>query len=210
MRRLYKLGGSLLDHACLINILSEFFTAEAKLASQNKYKFEPILILGGGRTADIVRDWDQQHSLGDEQAHWLALKALDFNAELLTLIFVNAFPVVSEVEISQAWERALIPMLKPYAFVKRFEATSHLPLPHHWDVTTDSVALWLGHHLQIEEYVFLKSCNCQVDYLQAGTTFINTQYLAEISQQKLIDPYFPILYQQLPEPPKIKWVNLRK
>src|SRR4051794_23292214 len=42
-----------------------------------------LLFPGGGGTADAVRSLDQVHGLGDEAAHWLALRTLTVNAHFL-------------------------------------------------------------------------------------------------------------------------------
>src|SRR5271166_3401866 len=42
-----------------------------------------LLVPGGGAAADVVREFDKCHSLGEEASHWLALWSLRLNAELL-------------------------------------------------------------------------------------------------------------------------------
>jgi len=49
-----------------------------------------VLVPGGGATADVVRAWDRQHRLGEETAHWLALRSMTFNAHFLKAILPGA------------------------------------------------------------------------------------------------------------------------
>ena len=77
-----KVGGSLLNLPDLRARLGAFL-ATLPLASV-------VLLPGGGRAADVVRDLDHCHELGDERAHWLALAALGLNAHFLEAIIHDA------------------------------------------------------------------------------------------------------------------------
>ena len=46
-----------------------------------------LFVPGGGPTADVIRDFDRIHQLGEEQAHWLALAALQLNADFLVSFY---------------------------------------------------------------------------------------------------------------------------
>jgi len=92
-----------------------------------------VLIPGGGASADVVRAWDQQHQLGEERAHWLALRALTFNAHFLA-------DLLSVRVVDDPRERQEGPVvLDAYAFAHADE-TRPGALPHTWDVTSDSIA----------------------------------------------------------------------
>ena len=71
----YKVGGSLLGLPDLPRRLRRV------LSTVDDRK--PLLMVGGGPTADVVREWDRLHGLGDERAHWLALRSLMLNEALL-------------------------------------------------------------------------------------------------------------------------------
>src|SRR5437016_6173909 len=45
-----------------------------------------VLFPGGGAAADAVRELDRMHRLGEDAAHWLALRALTVNAYFLNRI----------------------------------------------------------------------------------------------------------------------------
>src|SRR5438270_13226868 len=71
----YKIGGSLFDLPELPNVIRHVLAQRAETSA--------LLVAGGGRAADLVREWDRVHDLGDESAHALALEAMDLGASLL-------------------------------------------------------------------------------------------------------------------------------
>ena len=81
-RMVVKVGGSLFDWPDLGPRLRQWLAANAPR--------EVILVPGGGPTADVIRTLDRTHGLGDEAAHWLALRAMAVNAELLAALLPGA------------------------------------------------------------------------------------------------------------------------
>src|SRR6516164_6648499 len=67
-----KIGGSLFDLPRLGERLSTFLLELSPHL--------PVLVAGGGAIADHVREMDTRQGLGDEKAHWLALRAVTLNA----------------------------------------------------------------------------------------------------------------------------------
>ncbi|MDC0274171.1 hypothetical protein OAK91_05515, partial [Planctomycetaceae bacterium] len=65
----YKLGGSLLD-------LPDLGQRLMRLWSRRPEEERRLLIVGGGKFADVVREWDARFGLGDEDAHELAVMSL--------------------------------------------------------------------------------------------------------------------------------------
>ena len=66
------------------------------------------LIAGGGPAADLIRTMDRIHGLGDEQAHWLAIDALDLNARILASLLPGCVVVDRPEEIHPACDRGQI------------------------------------------------------------------------------------------------------
>ena len=66
---IYKVGGSLLELPDLPRRLQDVVRPDVC----------PLFVIGGGRTADLVREWDRLHQLGEERSHGLALKAMQLN-----------------------------------------------------------------------------------------------------------------------------------
>src|SRR5262249_34902973 len=73
-----KVGGSLYDWPDLAGRLQDWLGQPSER--------RVLLVPGGGVTADVVRDLDQRHALGEERAHWLALHALALNAHFLAAL----------------------------------------------------------------------------------------------------------------------------
>lgn len=91
----------------------------------------PILIVpGGGVFADFVREED----LDDNTAHWKAIDAMDKYGRYLSTF---GYPVTTELSLSEE------PMI---LLPKRILQKSN-PLPHSWDITSDSIAAWVAGEL---------------------------------------------------------------
>ena len=140
-----KVGGSLYDWPALGPTLRAWLAAQP----------EPVLLFpGGGAAADAVRSWDRVHSLGEAEAHWLAIRSLSLAAHFLHRLA----PALAVVE-------AAVPgILNPHPY---FRAQSGPP--HTWSVTSDSLALWVAIHSDASKLVLLKSADAPGgDWSEAG------------------------------------------
>jgi len=155
----------------------------------------PVLFPGGGPTADLVRGWHQQFALSEETAHHLAIQSLRLNAQLLANIMPHADVADDHVMLKAQNEAGRVSVLDPRRRLWEFEQkfTNEAP-PHHWDVTSDSLAAWMTIHWPAEELLLLKSVPCP------NTT------VTEAATQGLVDPYFPGLAGRIP---RITWCCLR-
>ena len=70
-----KVGGSLFDHPRLGEGLRAYLNS--------LHPSEVLLVPGGGRLVDAVRELDRVHGLGEETSHWLAVRAMDVMGEVL-------------------------------------------------------------------------------------------------------------------------------
>ncbi len=154
----------------------------------------PLLVVGGGDAADLVRVWDRCYLLGDEPAHWLALAALGLNERLVECVLTEAVRVVSRLEAQAAWEAGRIPVLAAERFVADEERDGAGSLPHCWDVTSDSVAAWVAVRWPAQQLVLLKS------------TDLEGRSCRQAAEEELVDPYFVTVSRELKS---VKWVNLR-
>jgi len=182
-----KLGGSLLDWSGLPGAL-------AWLAQH--WQGRPlVLVVGGGKTADLVRSWDRLYGLGEERAHWLALESLALNESLVSELWPGLRPVRSRSQVEAALRAGVPALVCSRCFVRWGETQPVPPLPHTWQVTTDSIAAWVAQILNAGELVLAKSVD-----LPPGCS------VAEAATEGLVDDYFPNL---APDLPQISWVNLR-
>ncbi len=176
-----KVGGSLYELPDLSVRLLEF------LHSHQNRRF--LLLPGGGAAADVVRSWDQRHQLGEEAAHWLALRMLQVNAFFLRELVPQARVVARPTDPSP------VAILDAFQFAQEDE-TSPEHLPHRWDVTSDSVAVRAAVKAEARELVLLKSIAWHgADWETAA-------------REGVVDRYFPIALKQAPEL-HVRIVNLR-
>ena len=94
-----------------------------------------VVVPGGGSFADEVRRADRRFALGDSAAHWMAILAMDQYAYLLAQLAPGAALVRSRRELAPG----RLNVLAPSAWLRRAD-----PLPHSWDVTSDSIAAWVA------------------------------------------------------------------
>jgi aspartokinase-like uncharacterized kinase len=88
-----------------------------------------------------------------------------------------------------------IPLLIPSLILDELESRRASPLPHSWDVTSDTLAAWIASQLSARSLVLLKSAS-----LPAGAT----RDLA--ARLKIVDPFFPLISSAVAE---VEYLNLR-
>jgi len=144
-----KLGGSLADVAgCVLSIISSS-------------SVPAVIVPGGGTFADAVR----KMNLDNEHAHWQAISAMNrYGVYLATF----GFPLTEAPDMPEKGIRILLP-----------EKIIHEkdPLPHSWEVTSDSIALWIAQSMDTP-LLLIKSRD------------------GDPSDSDYIDPYFKTLNQK--------------
>jgi len=122
-----KIGGSL-------------FSRAEGICSLLARKERPVLVVpGGGPFAQAVRETG---AVGTE-AHWMAVSAMEQYGWYLSR---SGIPVTEELAMPETPR-----ILLPYSILR-----SRDPLPHSWDVTSDTIAAWCAHMLGVP-LVLLKS-----------------------------------------------------
>jgi aspartokinase-like uncharacterized kinase len=112
----------------------------------------PLLIVpGGGPFADAVREVDGRLGLSDDAAHWMAILAIDEYAHLIVSRLPAGVLVARADQIAAAIADGKIPVLAPYAWLREAD-----PLPHSWDVTSDSIAAWIAGAVGARSVVLVK------------------------------------------------------
>jgi aspartokinase-like uncharacterized kinase len=139
-----KVGGSLLERGSLPSLL----TVLGELARTHRL----VVVPGGGPFADAVRGACSLHDPGASAAHWMAILAMDQHAYLLAGLQPAARLVTGPGEVAKVLAEGLLPVLSPFRWLRAVD-----PLPHGWDVTSDSIAAWVAGRLSARRLVLLKS-----------------------------------------------------
>jgi 5-(aminomethyl)-3-furanmethanol phosphate kinase len=139
-----KMGGSLLKE--------EGMLAVAIAALERLAPIRTLLVVpGGGPFADTVREMDRRLSLPADDAHWMAILGMEQFALLLAARLRNAELVYHPGDIASAHSRGLLPVLAPYRWLREAD-----PLPHSWDVTSDSIAAWVAAAVGARHLILIK------------------------------------------------------
>lgn len=172
VKTVVKVGGSLLGWPGLPPRLSDYLKTLDHDAT--------VLVAGGGRAADFLRELDSTHGIGEKRSHGLALIALDLTAHALAAVVPGLLVVDRPADLPAATARGRTPVLSPRWFLENNDRRSADPLAESWDVTTDSIAARLAVFLGADELVLLKSSG-----LGTATT------RDEAARAGLVDPAFP-------------------
>lgn len=187
-----KLGGSLLDLPDLPQRWSEF--ASSHLIGR------PLLIVGGGRAADTVRDFDRRFDLDETAGHWLAVQAMAFNARLVASVLPQASLTSTQSQMRANWQENGVAVLDPIAHLEGAEQVGP-GVPHRWSYTSDSIAAHVAISFQAVRLTLLKSTLPDGPDQLDGT--INTKDVAEAG---LVDGCFSDASRDVPS---MDIVNLR-
>lgn len=186
-----KVGGSLYDAPDLAARLGRW------LEPFLRQRVPLLLVPGGGPTADVVRRFDRDHRLGEEAAHWLALRALALNAHFLAALLPRS-AVARPDDCPRLWRQGVLPVLDGHAFAREDEGRPGR-LPHAWEVTSDSLAVRVADVLGAGRLVLLKSAPPP-----AGTDW------AEAARRGFVDAYFAEALARRATAFPVEAVNLRE
>jgi aspartokinase-like uncharacterized kinase len=171
-----KVGGSLDARPAHLRRLMETLAATAR-------RHWIVVVPGGGRFADAVRRADRRFRLGDSSAHWMAILAMDQYGHLLADLAPAARLVRSRRELAPG----RLNVLAPSAWLRRAD-----PLPHSWDVTSDSIAAWFARTLRVRRLVLVKHEDGFIGPLHGPERIpARGRAIAFDAFAGAVDPYFP-------------------
>lgn len=160
-----KLGGSLLSSGSLkewLSIITEF--GAGKL----------VIVPGGGIFAKHVRVAQKKWKFDDKTAHQMALLAMEQYAHLLK----SYAPVLNFSDSIEGIEKAVnlnqIPVWLPFKMITQCQKLSS-----NWNLTSDSLALWLASRLNAEHTLLVKSLSA---------SDMNSR---QLSESGMVDEDFP-------------------
>lgn len=171
-----KVGGSLLKHP---NKLRELCIELGRVMEE----LHLLVVPGGGRFADVVREVDAELGLEPETSHLMALMSMNVYGLLLASLIPQARVVE---EISEAEEGSAV--MLPYE-----EARKDPGLLVSWDVTGDAVAARLAERLRARLLVLVKD----VDGLLDGRgNLIEEVGAGELRGWSCVDPVAPTIVKR--------------
>ena len=136
-----KVGGSLMEK------VSSVIAALKAAASSPDCAFEKIILVpGGGIFADEVR----RMNADDETSHWMAILAMEKFGYVISALGIPAVDGFDDclsgaggandtnsINSINSTNNEKLLLLLPYRFMREYD-----PLPHSWDITSDSIAAW--------------------------------------------------------------------
>lgn len=170
MEAILKVGGSLAEDPLSLRKLSKKLSELAQTHSM-------LIVPGGGRFADVVREFDKDFQLSNTTAHKLAILAMDQYGLFLSDITPNSQVCYSLEEI-YASSRRLLPIFLPSQFMSRGN-----PLEHSWDVTSDTISAYITAVLKSEKLILIKD----VDgiFSEDPKKNVNTEFIEKLTAREL-------------------------
>lgn len=135
-----------------------------------------VLVPGGGPFADAVRREQTRAGFSDRAAHAMAILAMDQTAFALA----DAEPRLELCCSPEAFDRALL--RGSPAIWRPSPMALAADLPASWEVTSDSLALWLAIELGASRLVLLKAADVAAN-----------EPLALLAATGVVDPHLPRL-----------------
>lgn len=183
-----KVGGSLFSHPSLAKGLGDYL-----LSLKSRYR-TTVIVAGGGTFADQVAELQIVHGLSDAICHNLAIQAMELSSDLLCDILGEnlncmcsrknlSFARAATSQTQSLSRRVDYLFLRATEFLGDFEFY-YAPLPHNWEVTSDSIAAAAAAHLNAD-LILLKSVS-----VPQGTSWQTA------SQKGWVDSYFPTLVEE--------------
>ncbi len=175
-----KIGGSLfpdyIDDLCEVLI---------------KSKEKIVLINGGGKLANTLREFNEKYDYSDDVNHWTAIKCMDIIGNLICDKNKNIIGVNKIEDIPKIHEINKIPLFLSYDILKKED-----PLKHSWDVTSDSISCWLANKINAKLLILTN-----VDGIYSGKIFSNNKKLIKnisvnellLFEETCVDKYLPEL-----------------
>lgn len=187
-----KIGGSLALYPQSLRILCK------KLVSLLKaHPF--VLVPGGGEFADTVRTLDKRFSLSGSASHRMAILAMDQYGLMLSDLQAE-FEAVSKLrDVETALGNGKIPVFLPS---KLFFGVD--PLENSWNVTSDSIALYIAAQLKAQKLLLVTDVDGVYNSdphkeIEANLLrHITPAALSEVSMRTSVDAALPKLLLQYP------------
>jgi len=155
----------------------------------------PLLVVpGGGPFADAVREQDRRFGLGATAAHWMAILGMDQYGWQLAELIPGSEPVWDLATARAVAAAGRLPVLLPFALLHAAD-----PLPHTWQVTSDSIAAWVAATVGAPLLILLKDVDGLLDSSPGEGTAPRLQTsvsLARLAQSEGVDSHLAHLLRR--------------
>jgi 5-(aminomethyl)-3-furanmethanol phosphate kinase len=189
-----KVGGSLAEKPNALQVLG---TELRRLAE----RFDFLVVPGGGKFADAIREIDVKFNLPPQVSHKMAILAMDQYGLLLSSVFPESHTCNSLAEARRIADEGALPILLPSKLLFRKD-----PFAPSWDVTSDSVAAYVGVRLKVSKVVFVTNVDGIFtenpnNHAQARLlTSVSADELLAFGQRTSVDKFLPTLLKKYPIP----------
>jgi len=186
-----KIGGSLALYPEKLRVLC------AKLSEASK-KHKIIVVPGGGEFADVVRNVDKQFKLSREVSHRMAILGMDQYGLLLSDLITLSCVVNQPENVESIWDLGKLAIFLPSIYMLNKDT-----LEKSWDVTSDSIAVYIASKLHIRKVVLVTDVDGIFTY--DPKKCLDAKLIKQLSAKQLetwnkrtsVDKFLPKLLSQL-------------
>lgn len=143
MEAVMKVGGSLAEDPASLRTLCQELRALAK-------SYRILIVPGGGKLADTVREFDERFNLSDTVAHKMAILAMDQFGLFLSDITLNSCVSFELEKAKKLSATGILPIVLPSKLMFWKD-----PLERSWDVTSDSIAAYIAGLLRAKKLILV-------------------------------------------------------
>jgi aspartokinase-like uncharacterized kinase len=187
MDAVIKIGGSLAENPERLRALCTKLSEFAK-------KYAIVVVPGGGRFADVVRDFDQRFTLSSEVSHRMAILGMDQFGLLLSQIIPNSCATYLLSDAKQLSEIGIVPIFLPSRLMFQED-----PLENSWNVTSDSIAAYVASRLHVAKVLLVTDVDgifTKDPKQHSDATLIeklSAEELLKLNKRTSVDHYLPKL-----------------
>lgn len=187
MDAVIKIGGSLAENPERLRALCTKLSEFAK-------KYAIVVVPGGGRFADVVRDFDKRFTLSSEVSHRMAILGMDQFGLLLSQIIPNSCATYLLSDAKQLSEIGVVPIFLPSRLMFQED-----PLENSWNVTSDSIAAYVASRLHVAKVllvtdvdgIFTKDPRKHADAVLVEK--LSAEELLKLNKRTSVDSFLPKL-----------------
>jgi aspartokinase-like uncharacterized kinase len=172
MEAVIKIGGSLAEDP-------QALLALAQKLSELVKTHRIVVVPGGGRFADVVRDFDKHFALSATVSHRMAILAMDQFGLLLSNIVQGSRVFCRSQSAESILRLKRVPIFLPSKLM--FEED---PLENSWDVTSDSIAAFLASRLHMSNLIL--ATDVDGIFTKDPKKYSTAKLLKEVTAERLL------------------------